>query len=320
MSTLNKDAKIYLAGHRGLVGSAVHNALRARGYSNIVVRTHSELDLTRQTEVEAFFAGERPDVVILAAARVGGILANDTYKADFIYDNIAIATNVIHAAWKAGIRKLVNLGSSCIYPKYADQPMRESSLLTGELESTNEPYAIAKIAAIKLCRYYNEQYETNFISAMPTNLYGPNDNFDLESSHVLPALVRKIDDAQSRGDDTVTLWGDGSPRREFLYVDDLAEALVFLLESVEAEEMGQIAPDYFVNVGTGNDVTIRELATQIADVVGWSGTFRWDHDKPNGTPRKLLDVSAMAELGWQAKTSLRDGLEKTVAWYRASSG
>ena len=316
---MNTSTKIYLAGHRGLVGSAVMRRLEAGGYTNIITRTHKELDLTRQADVEAFFAAQKPEVVILAAARVGGILANDTYKAEFIYQNLQIASNVIHAAWKTGVEKLLNLGSSCIYPKLADQPMNEDALLTGLLEPTNEPYAIAKIAAIKLCRYYNEQYGTNFVSAMPTNLYGPGDNFDLETSHVLPALLRKFGDAREADagrDAPVTVWGDGTPMREFLYVDDLADALIYLLEHVEAEKMREVSPDYFVNVGTGSDVTIRELAETIADVVGWKGEIQWDSTKPNGTPRKLMDVSKMDALGWTAKTSLREGIEKTWAWYR----
>lgn len=314
------STKIYLAGHRGLVGSAVMRRLEAGGYTTVITRTHAELDLTRQTEVEAFFQAEKPEVVILAAARVGGILANDTYKAEFIHQNLQIASNVIHAAWKAGIEKLLNLGSSCIYPKHANQPMNEDALLTGPLESTNEPYAIAKITAIKLCRYYNEQYGTNFISAMPTNLYGPGDNFDLETSHVLPALLRKFAEARmtgpAGGDAPVTVWGDGSPMREFLYVDDLADALVYLLEHVDADRMREVSPDYFVNVGTGSDVTIRELAGTIAEVVGWQGEIHWDNSKPNGTPRKLMDVRKMSELGWRAPTSLRQGIEKTWTWYK----
>ena len=312
---MNRDSRIYLAGHRGLVGSAVLRRLEAAGYTDIVTRTHSELDLTRQAEVEAFFEAEKPEVVILAAARVGGILANDTYKAEFIYQNAMIAANVIHAAWSSGVKKLLNLGSSCIYPKHANQPMNEDALLTGPLEPTNEPYAIAKIAAIKLCRYCNEQYGTNFVSAMPTNLYGPKDNFNLETSHVLPALLRKFAEA-ARSHAPVTVWGDGSPMREFLYVDDLADALLHLLEHVDADRMREVSPDYFVNVGTGTDVTIKALAETIADVVGWNGEITWDSSKPNGTPRKLMDVSKMTELGWTASTSLREGIEKTWAWYR----
>lgn len=316
---MNFNMKIYIAGHRGLVGNAMLRRLRAARYTNIITRTHHELDLTRQAEVEAFFETERPDIVILAAARVGGILANDTYKAEFLYQNAMIAANVIHAAWKFGVRKLINLGSSCIYPKHARQPMLEEALLTGSLESTNEPYAIAKIAAIKLCRYYNEQYSTNFISAMPTNLYGPGDNFDLETSHVVPALVRKFSEAHRTKGDTdepVTLWGDGTPMREFLYVDDLADALLFLLEHVDAEQMREVSRDYFVNVGTGSDVTVRKLAEMIAEAVGWSGEMLWDTTKPNGTPRKLMDVSALTHLGWQATTDLLSGIGQTITWYQ----
>jgi GDP-L-fucose synthase len=311
---MKHDTPIYLAGHRGLVGSAVLRRLEAVGYRNIVTRTHRELDLTRQADLESFFETERPEVVIFAAARVGGILANDTYKAEFIYQNITMAANVVHAAWKSGVKKLLNLGSSCIYPKFSPQPMSEDQLLSDTLEPTNEPYAIAKIAAIKLCRYYNEQYGTNFVSAMPTNLYGPGDNFDLETSHVLPALLRKFADAAPTNA-PVTVWGDGSPMREFLYVDDLADALVYLLEHVDAPDMREVSPDYFVNVGTGADVTIRELAETIADVVGWKGEIRWDSTKPNGTPRKLMDVTKMTELGWTASTSLREGIEETWKWY-----
>jgi GDP-L-fucose synthase len=311
---MKHDTPIYLAGHRGLVGSSVLRRLEAVGYRNIVTRTHRELDLTRQADLESFFETERPEVVIFAAARVGGILANDTYKAEFIYQNITMAANVVHAAWKSGVKKLLNLGSSCIYPKFSPQPMSEDHLLSDTLEPTNEPYAIAKIAAIKLCRYYNEQYGTNFVSAMPTNLYGPGDNFDLETSHVLPALLRKFADAAPTNA-PVTVWGDGSPMREFLYVDDLADALVYLLEHVDAPDMREVSPDYFVNVGTGADVTIRELAETIADVVGWKGEIRWDSTKPNGTPRKLMDVTKMTELGWTASTSLREGIEETWKWY-----
>ena len=308
---MNKATKIYLAGHRGLVGDAVLRCLMAAGYTNIIVRTHKELDLTRQADAEAFFAAEKPEVVILAAAKVGGILANDTYTAEFIYQNAMIAANVIHASWQCGVNKLINLGSSCIYPKLTHQPMSEDALLTGALEPTNEPYAIAKIVAIKLCRYYNEQYGTNYISAMPTNLYGPGDNFDLETSHVLPAMIRKISEAK----ETVTLWGDGSPMREFLYVDDLADALLYLAEKVDAPAMREVSEDYCVNVGTGTDVTIRELAGLVSSVVGWNGKIHWDTHKPNGTPRKLMNVSKMTALGWTAQTSLRRGIEQTWEWF-----
>lgn len=312
---MNKDVKIYLAGHTGLVGGAVYRALQDKGYTNIVTRTRAELDLTRQQETEDFFTAERPEYVILAAAKVGGILANSTYTAEFIYQNSMIAANVIHAAHNSGVQKLLNLGSSCIYPKLAEQPLREEALLSGYLEPTNEPYAIAKIAAIKLCRYYNEQYGTNFISAMPTNLYGPGDNFDLQTSHVLPALLRKIHEAKLAGSPTVNVWGDGSPLREFLYVEDLAQGLLFLLENVDAPQLKELCPDYFVNLGTGADVSIRDLAQTIARVVGWQGDLDWDTTKPNGTPRKLMDVSKLTRLGWQAETALEEGIAKTYEWY-----
>jgi GDP-L-fucose synthase len=313
---MNKNTKLYIAGHRGMVGSAIMRRLREAGYTNFVIRTHAELDLTRQEQVECFFSAERPEVVVLTAARVGGILANSRYKAEFIYENLMIASNVIHAAWKSGVGKLLNLGSSCIYPKLAKQPLSEEALMTGSLEPTNEAYAVAKIAAIKLCRFYNEQFATNFISAMPSNLYGPGDNFDLETGHVLPALLRKIHEAKCDGRDTVSVWGNGSPKREFLYVEDLADALLYLLENVNAETIHEISPDYFVNVGTGTDVTIRELAEIIAEIVGWRGELTWDTDKPNGTPRKLLDVSKLGALGWRARTELREGLRSTWEWYR----
>lgn len=317
---MNKNAKIYVAGHRGLVGSSVMNELQSAGYTNIVTRVHADLDLTRQEEVEKFFETERPEAVILAAAKVGGILANSTFKADFIYQNSLIAANVVHAAHSSGVAKLINLGSSCIYPKFAPQPIKEEHLLTGSLEPTNEPYALAKIAAIKLCRYYNEQYGTNFLSAMPANLYGPGDNFDLKTSHVLPALIRKAHEAKVRGEESFEVWGDGSPKREFLYVDDLARAIRFLLERVEAQELAQLTPDVFVNVGTGEDLTVKELAELIADVVGFDGGITWDTTKPTGTPRKLMDVSTINTLGWKAGTNLREGLEKTYQWFVEEHG
>jgi len=306
---MNKSDKIYVAGHRGLVGSAVVRKLNEMGYNNIIKRTSKELDLINQQAVNDFFDKERPDYVFLAAARVGGILANSTYKADFIYDNIMIAANVIHDSYKYGVKKLLNLGSSCIYPKFSPQPMKEEYLLTGLLEPTNEPYAIAKISAIKMCRYFNEQYGTNFISVMPTNLYGPNDNFNLETSHVLPAVIRKIHEAKVTGG-SVTLWGDGSPRREFLYSEDLAEAVIFLMENYSYRDIGE-----FVNIGVGADLTIKELAELIVKIVGYNGEFVWDASKPNGTPQKLLDVSKINSLGWKAKTSLEDGLKRTYKWF-----
>lgn len=305
---MTTDAKIYVAGHRGLVGSAIVKRLRAGGYGNLVTRTHAELDLSRQAEVEAFFERERPEYVFLAAAKVGGIGANSSYPADFIYDNLAIGLNVIEASRKYGARKLMNLGSSCIYPKLAPQPMKEEYLLSGELEPTNEPYAIAKIAAIKLCSSYNRQHGTDFLSVMPTNLYGPGDNYDLQGSHVLPALIRKFHEAKASGADRVALWGDGSPFREFLYSEDLADAVVFLMERRSASELGE-----FVNVGSGKELRIRELAEAVRDAVyadapGRDCAIEWDATKPNGTPRKLLDVSRLAGLGWRSRTPLREGL------------
>lgn len=305
---LRTATKIYVAGHRGLVGSALLRKLTTLGLDDrLVTRTSRELDLRDQTAVERFFAEEQPDVVILAAAHVGGILANATYPADFLYDNLMIAANVIHAAHRHDVTKLLNLGSSCIYPKHADQPMREDALLTGPLEPTNRPYAIAKIAAIELCDTYRRQHGRDYVSAMPTNLYGPNDNFDLETSHVLPALMRKMHEAKERGDATVEVWGSGNPKREFLHVDDLADACTFLLEHVS--EPGPI------NIGTGNDLTIRALAETIADVVGFDGELAFDATKPDGTPRKLMDVSKLRELGWTARIELEEGIERTYRWF-----
>jgi GDP-L-fucose synthase len=309
---MDKGAKIYVAGHRGLVGSALVKRLRESGYANLLLRTSKELDLRRQSDVDVFFDRERPEYVFLAAARVGGILANSTYKAEFIYDNIIIASNVIHASYRAGVKKLLNLGSSCIYPKHAPQPMKEEYLLTGPLEPTNEPYAIAKIAAIKLCRYYNEQYGTNFISVMPTNVYGPNDNFDLETSHVLPALIRKFHEAKAAGLPSVTVWGSGSPFREFLYVDDLADACVFLMERYTYSQIGE-----FINIGTGKDVSIKNLALLVRDIVGFQGLIEHDLSKPDGTPKKLLDVSRLRALGWEARTRLEEGIRKAYEYYRS---
>jgi len=306
---MNKNSKIYLAGHRGLVGSAILKKLREKGYLNIVVRTHAELDLTRQVEVECFFQEEKPEIVILAAAKVGGIGANARYPADFIYQNLAIALNVIEAARKYNVEKLINLGSSCIYPKFAPQPLKEEYLLTGALEPTNEAYAIAKISAIKLCRYYNQQYGTNFLSLMPTNLYGPNDNYDLEHSHVLAAFIRKFHEAKLSGK-SVVLWGDGSPRREFLHSYDLAEAVLFLLENKNASDIGEI-----INVGTGTDITIRELAELVANIIGYEGKIVWDTTKPNGTPQKLLDVSRITSMGWRPKIELEEGIRNTYEDY-----
>ena len=305
---MRSESRIYVAGHNGLVGSAILRRLQAGGYTSIITRTSKELDLTRQAEVEAFFEKEQPEYVFLAAAKVGGILANSTYKADFIYKNLMIASNVIHTAYRCKTKKLLNLGSSCIYPKFAPQPMKEEHLLTGVLEPTNEPYAIAKIAAIKLCRYYNEQYGTNFISGMPTNLYGPKDNFDLVNSHVLPAMIRKFHEAKQNM--AVELWGTGSPFREFLYVDDLADACVFLMERFDYHEIGEL-----INIGTGKDLTIKDLALLIRDIVGFRGEIIWDNSKPDGTPKKLLDISRIRALGWEPKTSLEEGIRNTYEWY-----
>ncbi|HOJ13913.1 MAG TPA: GDP-L-fucose synthase [Deltaproteobacteria bacterium] len=307
---MEKKARIYVAGHTGLVGSAVVRRLKAEGYTNVLTAPHASLDLTRQADVDAFFDDRRPEYVFLCAARVGGILANSTYPAWFIYDNIMIAANVIHASFRTGVKKLLNLGSSCIYPKFAPQPLREDALLTGPLEPTNEAYAVAKIAAIKLCRYYNAQYKTDYLSVMPTNLYGPFDNFDLESSHVLPALIRRFHEARIRGDGSVVLWGTGTPRREFLHVDDLARACVFLMQNYSAEDIGE-----FVNIGTGTDVTIAELAGIVAGVVGYWGRIEWDTSKPDGTPRKLLDVSRIRSLGWEPAIGLSQGIADTYRWF-----
>ena len=347
---MEKNAKIYVAGHKGLVGSAILRALEKSGYNNCVVRSRQELDLTCQSSVERFFDEERPEYVFLAAAKVGGILANATYPADFIYQNLVIETNVIHAAYKYGAKKLLFLGSSCIYPRDCPQPMKEEYLLTGPLEPTNEPYAVAKIAGIKMCEAYDRQYGTKYISVMPTNLYGPNDNFDLETSHVLPALIRKFhlaklamqkdwegikknevifgripdDFKRSLGLDPkknlplensdkepeVVLWGTGSPRREFLHVDDLADACIYLMDNYDGSEI--------VNIGVGKDITIRELAELIAKIVGYQGKIRFDTSKPDGTPRKLLDVSKLSSLGWQPTIGLEEGIKKTYGWFLSS--
>jgi GDP-L-fucose synthase len=306
---MDKDAKIYLAGHRGLVGSALLRQLQAGGYGNLVLRTSSQLDLRDQSATAAFFKEERPDYVLLAAAKVGGIVANESFPAQFIYDNLMIQSNVIHASYLSGVTKLLLLGSSCIYPRLAEQPIREESLLTGPLEPTNEPYAIAKIAGIKMCQSYNRQYGTRFISAMPTNLYGPNDNFDLTTSHVLPALLRKVHEAKRDGAESVTVWGSGTPFREFIHVDDVAQASLFLMECYEGSEP--------VNVGSGEELSIAELARRIAAVVGFTGEIKFDTSKPDGTPRKLCDVSKIHQLGWHHKITLEQGLRDTYAWYLA---
>jgi GDP-L-fucose synthase len=303
---MNTDAKIFVAGHRGMVGSAIVRRLEASGYSNLLTRSHTELDLTRQSSVEQFLAQEKPDYIFLAAAKVGGIHANNTYRGEFIYRNLMIETNVVHAAWQAGVQRLLFLGSSCIYPRACSQPIKEEYLLSGALEPTNEPYAIAKIAGIKLCESYNRQYGTQYVSVMPTNLYGPNDSYDLNNSHVLPALIRKAHEAKLRGDDSYIVWGSGSPMREFLYVDDMADACIYLMKRSDIK-------DGLFNVGTGHDVTIRELAETVMDVVGFKGKIVFDANRPDGTPRKLLNVDRMRRLGWQAKTSLRDGIRKAYA-------
>jgi len=305
---MEKDAKIYVAGHRGLVGSAIIRKLKKEGYNNLVCKTSSELDLRRQEKVEEFFEEEKPEYVILAAAKVGGIQANDTYSAEFLYDNLMIESNVIDAAYQNDVKKLLFLGSSCIYPKFADQPMKEDYLLSGKLESTNEGYAVAKITGIKLCEHYNKQYNTNFISAMPTNLYGPNDNFDLETSHVLPALIRKFYEAKVNDEDEVVIWGTGKPRREFLHVDDLADALIYLMNNYNG--------DQFVNIGVGKDISILELAELIKDIVGFEGKIVNDFSKPDGTPRKLMDVTRLNDLGWEAQISLEEGIKDTYRWFK----
>ena len=297
---MNKEAKIYVAGHRGLVGSAIIRELQREGYTNIITRTHAELDLCRQDAVEQFFAEEKPEYVFLAAAKVGGIIANQTALADFMYDNMMLEMNVIHAAWKNGCKKLLFLGSSCIYPRLAPQPMPESCLLTGELEKTNEAYALAKISGLKYCEFLNKQYGTDYISVMPTNLYGPNDNYHPTHSHVLPALIRRFHEAKEAGLTSVTCWGDGSPLREFLYVDDLANLCVFL--------MNHYSEDETVNAGTGKELSIKELTELVAEVTGYQGEILWDTSKPNGTPRKLLDVSKAEKLGWKYRTELKDGI------------
>ena len=382
---MNLDSKIYVAGHRGLVGSAIMRKLKEKGYTNLVKRTSRQLDLRNQGATERFFKKEKPEYVFLAAAKVGGVLANDTYKAEFIYDNTMIASNVIHASYEYGVKKLLNLGSSCIYPKFSNQPMKEEYLLTGELEPTNEPYAIAKISAIKLCRYYNEQYGTNFISVMPTNLYGPNDNFNLETSHVLAALIRKfhlaklltekkydeirkdmqkfplgfnlkldlnlvsdsdivnllaevgirvVDPSLNTQHSTpntlhsspnalrftvVMLWGTGNPYREFLFVDDLAEATVFLMNNYDAMRYTPGALPDFINIGTGKDIAIKDLAEMVKEIVGFEGEIQWDTTKPDGTPRKLLDISKIDSLGWKPNVKLEDGIKKTYNWYLSKS-
>lgn len=304
---MNKDSKIYVAGHRGLVGSAIVRNLEAKGYTNIIYKTHKELDLTNQADVQAFFKEEQPEYVILAAAKVGGIHANNTYPAEFIYDNLMIQNNVIKAAHDYNVKKLLFLGSTCIYPKMAPQPIREEYLLTGALEETNEAYAVAKIAGLEMCKFFKRQYGDNFISCMPTNLYGPNDNFDLKSSHVLPALIRKFHEAKVNGSDTVEVWGTGTPLREFIYVDDMADACVFLMENYDGEQ--------HVNIGTGEEVSIRQLAETVKEVVGFEGELVFNTDMPDGTPRKLTNVDKLHRLGWKHKTSLNEGIKLAYEWF-----
>ncbi len=307
---MNSNSKIFVAGHRGLVGSAITLELKRLGYKNLLLETHSALDLSDQAGVKKFFDENRPEYVFLAAGKVGGICANAAYSAEFIYQNLMIETNIIHQAYAHQVKKLVSLGSSCIYPKFAKQPITERELLNGYLEPTNEAYAIAKIAGVKMCAAYNQQYGTDFLALMPTNLYGPRDNFDLQNSHVLPALMRKIHEAKLAGKKEVMIWGSGKSKREFLYSEDFAEACVFFMEKVSAQ-----ACDGHVNVGVGQDNTIKELAILLAEIIRYKGSFQFDTSHPDGTPRKILDVSKQKQLGWSAKTSLRDGIQKTYQWY-----
>ncbi|MCR4715383.1 MAG: GDP-L-fucose synthase [Treponemataceae bacterium] len=320
---MNKDSRIYVAGHRGLVGSAIVRNLKSKGYTNIITRTHSELDLQKQADVNAFFSQEKPEYVFLAAAHVGGIGANSTYPADFIYQNMMIGFNIVEGSRQNNVKKLMNLGSTCIYPKMAPQPIQEESLLTGPLEPTNDAYALAKISVIKLCTAYNKQYGTDFLSVMPTNLYGIGDNYELFGSHVLPALIRKFHEAKVSGKDEVDLWGDGSPLREFLFSDDLAEAVVYLMENCHATDLRTPTGD-FVNVGSGKELTIKELAETVKSIVyddtsGRECNIRWDSSKPNGTPRKLCDITRLINLGWKPKTSLEDGIRISYKDFLSSS-
>ncbi|HEX2866811.1 MAG TPA: GDP-L-fucose synthase [Ignavibacteriales bacterium] len=309
-----KGKKIYIAGHRGMVGSAIQRKYASEGFNNIVTKSSRELDLIRQDKVEEFFEKERPQEVIVAAAKVGGILANNTYRAQFIYENLMIEANIIHAAYKYGAEKLLFLGSSCIYPKMAPQPLKEEYLLTAPLEYTNEPYAIAKIAGIKLCESYYRQYGSNFISVMPTNLYGPYDNYDLETSHVLPALIRKFHEAKINGKEDVEVWGTGKPMREFLYVDDLADACFYVMQNINAPDLYEKGLSH-INIGTGEDLTIAELVSTIADVVGFKGKIKYDATKPDGTPRKLMDISRLHGMGWHHRTGLKEGIGKAYNWF-----
>jgi GDP-L-fucose synthase len=319
---MDKNAKIYVAGHRGLVGSALVRKLQSEGFRNLVLRTSKELDLKNPAAVAEFFAQEKPEYVFLAAAKVGGIVANQSYPADFIYDNLMIECNVIHQAYLTGVERLLFLGSSCIYPKLAPQPLKEEYLLTGPLEPTNDAYAVAKIAGITMCRAYNRQYGTRYLAAMPTNLYGPGDNFDLEKSHVLPALIRKFHEAKSAGTDTVTVWGTGAPYREFLHVDDLADACLFLMNLAEKEFDSLLAPSpespapALINIGSGEEITIRELALLVKEAVGFDGSLVFDSSKPDGTPRKLCDVSKLHALGWKHRTRLEEGIRNVYQWFK----
>ncbi len=314
MKSIEKNSKIYLAGHTGLVGSAISRELNRQGYNNIIGRTIEELDLRNQESVNNFFEIERPDIVIVAAAKVGGILANDTYRADFIYDNIMIESNLISASHQVGVKKLVFLGSSCIYPKLAEQPLREESILSGYLESTNEPYALAKITGIKLCESFFRQYGCNFFSVMPTNLYGPHDNFNLNTSHVLPALIRKFHEAKINSEKSVVVWGSGAPMRELMFVEDLSRAIVFLLSSIDASDIYSLGISQ-INIGTGKDLSIADLAELVKKVVGFEGIIEYDHTKPDGTPKKLLDVSRIHSIGWKHQIEIEEGIGITYKWF-----
>ncbi len=312
---MEKTSKIYIAGHRGLVGSAIKRALERHGFTNLVYRTRDELDLLDQSTVADFFRKEKPEYVFLAAAKVGGVLANNVRPAEFIYENLTIQNNIIHQSYLNKVKKLLFLGSSCIYPKFAKQPIKEEYLLTGKLEPTNEPYAVAKIAGIKMCQSYNRQYGTNFIATMPCNLYGPGDNFDLETSHVLPALLRKYHEAKENGNTTVTVWGTGSPLREFLYIDDMAEGCLFAMNNFNPTKEQNESGEMFLNLGANKDISIKDLAERVKNVVGYEGEIVWDKTKPDGTPKKLLDTSKMRALGWNPQTTLDEGIKKTYRWY-----
>ena len=317
ITIMNPDSKIYIAGHRGLVGSAIVRCLEEQGYSNLVMKTHAELDLTDQSAVEHFFYEQQPEYIFLAAAKVGGINANNIFPAEFIYNNLQIQSNIIHASWKNNVKRLLFLGSSCIYPKLAEQPIKEEYLLSGQLEPTNEPYAIAKIAGIKMCESYNRQYGTDFRSVMPTNLYGPGDNFDLKTSHVLPALLRKFDEAKQKNAKSVSIWGSGVAKREFLYVDDMADACVYIM-NIEKQIYRDVIDERcsHINIGTGIDISISELARKIRDVIKVNVDIVYDSNIPDGTPRKVLDVSKLGNFGWKADTSLDEGIERTYEWYQ----